>query len=305
MTHSIHTKPQLLILAAGLGSRYGGVKQMDTVGKYGEAIIDYSVYDAIRAGFGKVVFVVSRAIENDFREIYSERLKGRIDFDFAVQEVSNIPAQVKTNPERVKPWGTGHAIWSARNVIDAPFASINADDFYGNKALELMGEFLANEARPNLYSMIGYYLKDSLSTFGTVSRGICSTDLNSLLTEVTEHTKIEAKESGIISYTEQGEIALDPQAPTSMNFWGFHPTVFDHLERLLIEFLEKEGMELKSEFYIPSVVHHLLSTGLANVKVLTGAGATFGMTYKEEREYTAKRISELVQSGLYPEKLWQ
>lgn len=297
-------KPQLLILAAGLGSRYGGVKQMDTVGRHGEAIIDYSVFDAIRAGFGKVVFVVSKAIEKDFRDIYSKRLDGKIDFDFAVQDVSKLPEGIATNPERIKPWGTGHAIWCAMDKISAPFASVNADDFYGQKAYELMGNFLAHEARPDLHSMVGYYLKDSLSEFGTVSRGICSIDKNQLLTTVTEHTKIEAKENKIISYFENEAIEIDPLSLTSMNFWGFHPGLFEHLDTLLEDFLEKNGMDLKSEFYIPSVVHHLLEKGLIQMKVLSGAGSTFGMTYKEERAYTAQRIDALIEEGVYPEALW-
>jgi hypothetical protein len=297
-------KPQLLILAAGLGSRYGGVKQMDTVGRHGEAIIDYSIFDAIRAGFGKVVFVVSQAIEKDFREIYSKRLSGKIDFDFAVQDVSKLPEGIATHPDRVKPWGTGHALWCAKDNITAPFASVNADDFYGQRAYELMGDFLSNEARPDLHSMVGYYLKDSLSEFGTVSRGICSIDENQLLTTVNEHTKIEAKDDKILSYFDNEAIEIDPMSLTSMNFWGFHPGLFGHLDALLYEFLEKNGMDLKSEFYIPSIVHHLLEKHIIQMKVLSGAGSTFGMTYKEERAYTAKRINSLIEKGVYPEALW-
>ncbi|MCC5928218.1 MAG: nucleotidyltransferase [Cyclobacteriaceae bacterium] len=304
MSNTQTVKPQLLILAAGLGSRYGGVKQMDTVGRNGEAIIDYSVFDAIRSGFGKVVFVVSKAIEKDFRDIYSQRLRGKIDFDFAVQDVSNIPQGIKTHPERVKPWGTGHAIWCAKDKITAPFASVNADDFYGVKAFELMGKFLSTEARADLHGMVGYYLKDSLSEFGTVSRGICSIDDNQLLTAVTEHTKIEAKGDKIISYFEDSEQEIDPLSLTSMNYWGFHPGLFEQLDALLVDFLDKDGMDLKSEFYIPGVVHHLLEKQMIKMKVLSGAGSTFGMTYKEERAYTAQRIDTLIEEGVYPKALW-
>ncbi len=297
-------KPTLLILAAGIGSRYGGVKQMDKIGPSGESIIDYSVFDAIRAGFGKVVFVLNPKIEKDFKEIYETKLAGKIETDYVLQEVSAVPDGVCVSKNRVKPWGTGHAVLVAKNVINEPFAVINADDFYGKKAFILISKFLSDlKLNSSEYAMVGYKLANTLSENGSVSRGICKTE-NGLLTDVVERTSIEYVNNDIM-YTDNGEThKIDSQSVVSMNFWGFSPLYFNQLEKDFISFINKNSEEIKAEFYIPTVVNNLIDKKEASIKMLTSDDQWFGVTYQEDKETTIKKVGELVKAGVYPTNLW-
>ena len=297
-------KPTLLILAAGIGSRYGGIKQMDEIGPSGESIIDYSVFDAIRAGFGKVVFVLNPKIEKDFKAIYEQRLSGKIETAYVLQELHNIPVDVSFSSERVRPWGTGHAVLAAKEVINTPFAVINADDFYGRQAFEVLGDFLSqlnnDETR---YAMVGYQLKNTLSESGSVSRGICSTK-EGLLTDVVERTKIYRTDSQIV-YEENGQvIPIAGDSLVSMNFWGFTPKYFAQSETWFVEFIRENARQLKAEFYIPYVVNKLITQGDANVRVLGSHDRWFGVTYKEDKAVTIARVRQMVREGRYPKSLW-
>ena len=297
-------KPTLLILAAGIGSRYGGVKQMDEIGPSGESIIDYSVFDAIRAGFGKVVFVLNPKIEKDFKAIYEQRLSGKIETAYVLQELDNIPEDVSFTPERVKPWGTGHAVLAAKEVIDTPFAVINADDFYGRQAFEVLGNFLSqlnnDETR---YAMVGYQLKNTLSENGSVSRGICSTK-EGLLTNVVERTKIYRTDGQIVFKENGREIPITGNSLVSMNFWGFTPKYFVQSEAWFVDFIRENARQLKAEFYIPYVVNKLITQGDANVRVLESHDRWFGVTYQEDKAVTIARVRQMVREGRYPESLW-
>lgn len=298
-------KPTLVILAAGIGSRYGGVKQMDKIGPSGESIIDYSVFDAIRAGFGKVVFVLNPKIIDDFKEIYDKRLFGKIETQYVLQELHNIPQGVKFNPERIKPWGTGHAVLVTRNAVNEPFAVINADDFYGRHAFELIGTFLSKlENNQSEYAMVGYKLKNTLSDHGSVSRGICQTK-NGLLTDVVERTSIVRKSERVVFEDNGKEVEIDEDAVVSMNFWGFTPNYFSQSEEDFKEFIEKNAEHLKAEFYIPTVANKLINNNEATIKVLTSNDQWFGVTYQEDKAVTIDNIRKLVQDGKYPENLWK
>ena len=298
-------KPTLLILAAGLGTRYGGVKQMDKIGPSGESIIDYSIFDAIKAGFEKVVFVLNPKIEKDFKEVYEPRLKGKIKTDYVLQEITNIPEGIKFNPERVKPWGTAHAVLMAKDVINEPFAVINADDFYGRDAYFVMSEFLQQRKNDeSFYSMVGYMLKNTLSDFGTVSRGICAVDNEGFLTDVVERTSIERKGDKVIYIEDGKEFVIDENVLVSMNFWGFTPNFFPQLERDFRSFITENADKLKAEFFIPLVVNNLIKNKDAKIKVLKSTAQWFGVTYREDKPITIKQINKLVESGVYPENLW-
>jgi hypothetical protein len=299
-------KPTLLILAAGMGSRYGGLKQLDHVGTSGETIMDYSVYDALRAGFGKVVFIIRESIETDFREMFINRLQGKVEMDLVFQEISKIPAGMTYPSDRVKPWGTGHAILMAKDVINEPFAVINADDFYGAEAYQAMATFLTSQASDTEYAMCGYQLSRTLSDFGTVSRGVCSVDAQGYLLNVTERTSICRSAGGNIEYKLGDQVyTLGENVPVSMNFWGFTPTIFNHLEEKFIAFLKAQSSNPKSEFYIPFVVDDLMKEGKVKTKVLPSDAEWFGVTYQEDRPATVVKISQLVKAGKYPEKLWK
>ncbi len=297
-------KPTLLILAAGIGSRYGGVKQMDEIGPSGESIIDYSVFDAIREGFGKVVFVINPKIEKDFKAIYQQRLSGKIEAAYVLQKLDNIPEGVSFSPERVKPWGTGHAVLAAREVINTPFAVINADDFYGRQAFEVLGNFLSqlnnNETR---YAMVGYQLKNTLSENGSVSRGICSIK-KGLLTDVVERKKIYRTDGQIVFEENDREIPITGNSLVSMNFWGFTPKYFAQSEAWFVDFIRENARQLKAEFYIPYVVNKLITQGNASVRVLESRDRWFGVTYQEDKAVTIERVRQMVREGRYPESLW-
>ncbi len=297
-------KPTLVILAAGMGSRYGGLKQLDKLGPGGETIMDYSVFDAKRAGFGKVVFVIRKSFEKEFREIFVEKLNGKIETELVFQEIENIPTGIPINLERTKPWGTGHAILAAKDAVKEPFAVINADDFYGSEAYTSMYQFLTNEVSDSTYAMCGYQLRNTLSDFGTVSRGVCQTDEHNFLMSVTERTSI-LKENGQITYTLNDQrFPLNDSDVVSMNFWGFAPSLFSHLNEKFNSFLKAQGLQLKSEFYIPFVVDDLMKEGKVKTRVLQSEAEWFGVTYQEDRPTTIEKITKLVNQGKYPPKLW-
>lgn len=302
----MNKKPTLLILAAGIGSRYGGLKQLDKVGTSGETIIDYSIYDAIQAGFGKVVFVIRENIEADFRAFFDEKLKGKIEVEYVFQETHKIPAGLSFNPERIKPWGTGHAVLMAKDAIKEDFAVINADDFYGREAYQTLADYFKTEGRGDTdYCMVGYELKNTLSENGYVSRGQCKSDDQQFLFDVIERTHIERKNNSIIFQDEnEKSIELKEDTLVSMNFWGFTPSYFDFLNEKFSRFIPQNTDNLKAEFYIPSVVNELIKEKRARVKVLHSKASWFGITYKEDKAGVMKNIQDLVVSGSYPKKLW-
>ena len=298
-------KPTLFILAAGMGSRYGGLKQMDGLGPNGEAILDYSVYDALRAGFGKIVFVIRKDFEEDFRRVVLSKYEGKVQCEVCFQSVDKVPAGYTYNPERTKPWGTNHAVLMGKDLIKEPFAVINADDFYGKESYQVLADFLRSiEGKQGQYCMVGYRVCNTLSENGAVSRGVCQTDENGLLTDVVERTKIEDK-NGTIVFTEDGvDTPLDPHTPVSMNMWGFSPEYFQYSEEAFCKFLAEHGQELKSEFYIPTLVNQLIGEGKATCKVLDTPSKWFGVTYSEDRPQVVMKINQLIQEGIYPAKLF-
>jgi UTP-glucose-1-phosphate uridylyltransferase len=301
-------KPTLLILAAGIGSRYGGLKQLDRLGPSGETIIDYSVYDAIRSGFGKVVFVIRENIKKEFREAYIDRLKDKIRIDTVFQEIRKVPEGISYAQDRQKPWGTGHAVLMAAGKIDTPFAVINADDFYGRNAFMAIADYYKNWSSDieNDYCMVGYDIENTLSEYGAVSRGVCKADRNSFLLEVTERTKIERTPFGIAFKDENDLPVIIPEKTVvSMNFWGFTPSCFRYLENGFREFMNKNGDNPKAEFYIPSLINELIHSGKATVKVLDCREKWFGMTYREDREQVMAKLQELVDQHIYPGNLWE
>ena len=298
-------KPTLLILAAGMGSRFGGLKQVEPVGPNGEAIIDYSIFDAIRAGFGKVVFIIRENFADAFKEKFDEKLKGKIEVDYVYQELDMLPEGYNVPDGREKPWGTAHAILVAKNAIDEPFCALNADDFYGYNAYKTMAEFLTVSEDSQEYSMVGYKLSKTLSDFGSVSRGICKVDENNYLQEIAENKKIYKKDGEIISALDDGsEVKLTGQENASMNIWGFKPSVFSTLEDKFIEFLKAEMYKPKSEMFIPSVVFEMIDEEKAKVKVLEADSPWFGVTYKDDKPIVVEKINQLIQKGEYPEKLF-
>jgi len=298
-------KPTLLILAAGMGSRFGGLKQVEPVGPNGEAIIDYSIYDAIRAGFGKVVFIIRESFADAFKENFDAKLKGKIDVDYVFQELDMLPEGYTLPEGREKPWGTAHAILCARNAVNEPFCALNADDFYGFNAYKAMAKFLTESNDPQEYSMVGYKLNDTLSEFGSVSRGICEEDDDKNLVKIVETLKIVKRGSDIISIENDGsETSLTGNEIASMNNWGFKPSVFEQLEKRFSQFLKTEINKPKSEMYIPSVVFDLIDDKVAKVKILEANSPWFGVTYKEDKPFVIKKIKTLIGNGEYPEKIW-
>ena len=297
-------KPTLVILAAGMGSRYGGLKQLDEVGPNGEAIIDYSLFDAIRAGFGKVVFIIRKDFENAFKARFDKKLAGKIEVEYAFQDLNDLPEDFSVPDDREKPWGTGHAIRSARNIVNTPFAAINADDFYGAEAYQTCADFLTTDVKENQYCMVGYRLDNTLSDHGSVSRGLCITNNEGNLVDIDELTKISKKDNDIVYERDETEYPLKGNETVSMNFWGFHPSLFAHLEEGFVEFLKERGNEMKSEFFIPMYVDELIKADKAKVKVLTSNANWFGVTYQEDKPLVKEQIKQLIASGKYPNKLW-
>ncbi len=296
-------KPTLVILAAGMGSRYGGLKQIDPVGPGGETIIDYSIYDALRAGFGKAVFVIRHAIEAEFRQVIGARFENRLDVDYAFQELSTLPPGFSAPPQRQKPWGTAHAILAAAGQVREPFAAINADDFYGARSYATLAAHLTSASAD--YAMVGFTLRHTLSDFGSVSRGVCQADAQGFLASIHEQTHLERDGAGARNTDPAGHmIQLTGDEPVSMNFWGFTPAVFAPLETLFTEFLRKNIQAGKSEFYIPSAVAALMAAGQARVKLLRTPDLWFGVTYREDRPRVIKSIGQLIARGDYPPRLW-
>lgn len=300
-------KPTLLILAAGMGSRYGGLKQVDPVGPNGEAIIDYSIYDAIRAGFGKVVFVIRESFADAFKESFNKKLEDKIEVEYVFQELDNVPEGIKVSEDRQKPWGTGHAILVAKEKITEPFAVINADDFYGAASYKMISDYLSSTGGSELpdYCMVGYYLKHTLSDHGFVSRGVCETDNDNYLQTVIERTHIDKTNGKIISQVENNtQLELTGNEVVSMNIWGFTPSYFDFLDRYFADFIKVNSGNPKAEFYIPFVVNELIKTKQAKLKVLESEDLWFGVTYKEDKKLAVRNIADLIEKGVYPEKLW-
>ena len=300
------SRPTLLVLAAGMGSRYGGLKQIDPMGPTGETILDYSVYDALRAGFGKVVFIIRPDFEKDFRDKVAAKFAGRVPVDYAFQTLDKLPAGWTVPTGRDKPWGTTHAILCAKDVVKENFAVINADDFYGQSSYKVLSDFLAKaDPKGSDFSMVGFTLRNTLSDHGTVARGICATNADGLLTDIEEMTKIARAASGAANTYEDGRVAkLTGDEPVSMNMWGFTPRLFDHLDRLFLEFLQKGGKELKSESYIPMAVGQLVKEKHITCRVLRTSSAWFGVTYREDKPVVQANISELIRKGEYPASLW-
>ncbi|MCB2222269.1 MAG: nucleotidyltransferase [Bacteroidetes bacterium] len=301
-------KPTLLILAAGMGSRYGGLKQVDPVGPHGEAIIDYSIYDAIRAGYGKVVFVIRESFADAFRESFEMKLKDRIQTAYVYQELrSFVPDDIPLHPDRQKPWGTGHAVLVAKDAINEPFTVINADDFYGPGSYQLTHDYLLQD-RPdakNNYCMVGYHLSNTLSEHGYVSRGVCETDANGYLKTVVERTRIEKTNGSIITQIDDHHsMELSGNEVVSMNIWGFMPSYFEYLKSYFTRFIRENANNPKGEFYIPFVVNDLIKQTRIRLKVLESRDHWFGVTYKEDKASAVEQISRLIQKGVYPEKLW-
>jgi UTP-glucose-1-phosphate uridylyltransferase len=299
-------KPTLLILAAGMGSRYGGLKQIDPVGPTGEILIDYSIYDAIRAGFGKLVFIIRHSFEDDFRKIIGSKFENVVQVEYAFQELDILPEGHEVPDNREKPWGTTHAILMAEDAINEPFAVINADDYYGDTAFRLQRDFLTSTGTTSTnYSMVGYTLSKTLSDFGSVARGICETDDASFLKAVVEHTSIEMVDGTIKAADYAGNSReCTGEELVSMNLWGFTPTVFGKLHREFGEFMRDQGTEMKSECLIPVAVDTLLAKKDATVKVLPSPDAWFGVTYQSDKAPAMARVRELIDRGLYPENLW-
>ncbi len=303
-------KPVLVIMAAGMGSRYGGLKQIDPVDEQGNKIIDFSIYDAIRAGFKKVIFVIKKENEQDFKSCIGDVVKGHIEVEYAFQELSDIPAGQSIPEGRVKPWGTAHAVLSARKLIDGPFAVINADDFYGREAFRVIYDHLSTTKDDDKYryAMVGYALKNTLTENGYVSRGICSTDDNGYLTDIVERTHIEKRDNGAVYTEDEGKTYTDisKDSIVSMNMWGFSRSFIDEAEKSFERFFAETvpSNPLKAECYLPGVVDVLLRAGKASVKVLRSKDRWFGVTYKEDKAFVTESIRALKDKGEYPEKLW-
>ncbi|MBC8467496.1 MAG: nucleotidyltransferase [Candidatus Marinimicrobia bacterium] len=285
-------------MAAGMGSRYGGLKQLDAVGPNGETIIDYSVYDAIQAGFNKVVFIIRKEFEQEFKSKISDKYAGKIEVEFAFQDLNDLPDGFSCPEGRVKPWGTAHAILSAADKINEPFVAINGDDFYGQQSFKVVADYYGNGA--NDFSMVAFQLDKTLSTFGGVTRGLCTLKDGKLDT-VIETDNLQKIGSNVSS---NRDIQLDGSEPVSMNVWGFTPVLFDYLKTKFVEFLHEEGLEMKSEFLIPSVVNELIQKRKEEVHVLRSGAKWFGVTYKEDKPFVQGEIQKLVEGGVYPEKLF-
>ena len=298
-------KPTLFILAAGMGSRYGGLKQLDGLGPNGETIMDYSVFDAMRAGFGKVVFVIRKDFEEDFRNVVLSKYADHVQCEVCFQGIDNLPEGFTRNPERTKPWGTNHAVLMAKDIINEPFMVINADDFYGKESFEVMAKFLVEvNGEQGRYCMAGYRVGNTLSEHGTVSRGVCATDKMGFLTDVVERTAIENK-NGHVVYQDNGvDIEIPFETPVSMNMWGFTPEYFTYAEEAFKAFLTENSQELKAEFYIPTLVNDMIKSGKATCQVLDTTAKWFGVTYADDRQMVVDKIQALVDAGVYPNKLF-
>jgi UTP-glucose-1-phosphate uridylyltransferase len=297
-------KPTLLILAAGMGSRYGGIKQMDAFGPNGETIIDYSIYDAIQSGFGKIVFVIRKDFADSFKEIFESKLKDKVQTEYVMQEMDSYLDGFQLPVERAKPWGTSHAILCAKEVINEPFAVINADDFYGRDAFVKAYHFLTTNVATDKYCIIGYDLENTLSENGSVSRGVCQVDKNYNLVSIIERTKIFPEENKIFYIENTQQIPLPEDSVVSMNFWGFDPNVFDFIQQLFRKFLQENATNPKAEFFIPIVADEFINQDKGNIKVIPTSAKWFGVTYKEDAPGVRENIQKLLTNNTYPQKLW-
>ena len=296
-------QPTLVILAAGMASRYGSMKQIQGFGPGGETIMDYSIYDAMRSGFGKVVFIIRREFANDFKEIFEPKLKGRIEVDYAFQELEAFTEGYAIPEDRKKPWGTSHAVLCAMDKVKEPFAVINADDFYGHNAFEEAADFLVNDCNEKNYAIVGYDLLKTLSDYGTVNRGVCTLDKMGNLAGITERINIAKKDGTILcdDGLEPKELSMDTRV--SMNFWCFDTSFFSYTQKLFREFLQQHGQELKSEFFIPIVADQFIKEG-GRVEIIPTTSSWFGVTYKEDAPFVENSLNDLIKKGEYPERLW-
>ncbi len=304
-------KPILIIMAAGMGSRYGGLKQIDPVDEEGHIIMDFSIYDAVKAGFEKVIFIIKKENEQDFREKIGNRMEERIEVEYVYQDIENLPDGFAVPEGRVKPWGTAHAVLSCLPVVDSPFAVINADDYYGQQAFQMIYDFLSSHEDTDKfqYTMVGYLLKNTLTENGYVARGVCETDANGKLTEITERVRIEKHEDGT-AYTEDNGATwtfLPDETVVSMNMWGFTESMMPEIRDRFADFLTKNLTKnpLKCEYFLPFVVDELIQEGKAEVTVLKSKDRWYGVTYKEDKPTVVKAIQSLKDQGLYPQKLWE
>jgi dTDP-glucose pyrophosphorylase len=294
-------KPTLLVLAAGMGSRYGGNKQLDQVGPGGETIIDYSIYDAIRAGFGKIIFVIRRDIEDQVKERFVDKLKGKIVVDYVFQEITNLPDGAKVSPERQKPWGTSHAILVAEAKIKEPFGVINADDYYGVESFKILYDFLVNDKDPDCYTIIGYKLGNTLSEHGHVNRGVCGVGKDQLLKNIVETRQIVKTKDGAVAPRPDGKMQhFSGNEVVSMNLWGFKPSCFHFLGKEFRNFIEANGMDPKSELDIPTSVDKFVKSGEIRIKILMSDDRWFGVTYREDKPFVVDNINKMIAKGVYP-----
>ncbi len=301
-------KPTLLVMAAGLGSRYGGIKQIDPVGEHGETLLDYSTYDAFRSGYDKVVYIIRPDIEKDFRERLFDRVAKNVNAEYVFQTHDSLLSeeQIKLSSERTKPWGTAHAILCAKDAIKAPFTVVNADDYYGREAFQILGKYL-NSVDPagSEHAMVGYLLKNTMSPMGSVSRGICEMASDNYLKTMKENTKIEYSNGGIVSHLPEKDVSLTGEEWVSMNFFGFTPKVFEYMQEFFDRFISANVSELKAECLLPNCIGELVDKGLGSVKVFSTSEKWFGMTYKEDRDTVRQSLAEKTKKGIYPEKLWE
>ena len=298
-------KPTLLVLAAGMGSRYGGNKQLDEVGPSGETIIDYSIYDAIRAGFGKIVFVIRRDIEEQVKERFGARLKDKIIVDYVFQEITNLPEGVKVTPDRQKPWGTSHAILVTRDKIKEPFGVINADDYYGVESFRILYDFLTTDKDPNCYCIVGYKLGNTLSDHGHVNRGVCEVGKDGLLKNIAEVRQISKTHDGARAPgTDDEELHFTGNEIVSMNLFGFKPACYDFLGKEFRNFIDKNGMDPKSELDIPTSLDRFVKSGDLTIKVLQSNERWFGVTYREDKPFVVESIRQMIRKGVYPVRIY-
>lgn len=300
-------KPTLYILAAGMGSRYGGLKQLDGLGPNGETIMDYSVYDALQAGFGKIVFVIRHDFEQEFRDKVLSKYEGHVPVEVVFQDLDNLPEGFTVPEGRTKPWGTNHAVLMAKDTIKEPFAVINADDFYGRDSFKVLADFLRSvEGKKDTYAMVGFNIENTLSENGGVSRGLCHVDANNNLVDVKECHGIQRKDGKLVQTdADDNEVPFPEGAAVSMNMWGFTPDYFDYSEKDFVKFLKESGKELKSEFYIPTVVNDLIKADKAKLKVLRTPSKWFGVTFAADRPATVAQFAKLVEDGIYPSPLFK
>lgn len=301
-------KPILVVMAAGIGSRYGGLKQTDPIGQYGELIIDYSVYDAIKVGFKKVIFIINKSIETEFKEIVGNRLMDFIEVDYAFQELNDVPKEIELPAERIKPLGTAHAIYSARHLIDAPFAVINADDFYGNEAFAKIYDFLSQSSLSDYhYTMVGYQLINTVTENGYVSRGVCTVNEDSVLTNIIERTHIEKKGNTIEYFEHNKWFPLSSKEVVSMNMWGFSTSILEAIETTLVDYLEEALKKdpLKCEYFLPYVVDQMIKEEKCKVQVLETKEKWYGVTYSSDKAIVVEAIAKMIELGKYPIKLWE